>query len=138
MTDAILFACVCVAVGAAYFTGWTHSQIRARSFLDSAAIELRQSDEIAEQWRASAACIAEIHRCSGRVSDSNAQQLRSLARSWKAITAKQRADMSKLHRRAQRAESATAAARREAVGQRKRADWWRSEAKRLGWTKGGE
>lgn len=39
-----------------------------------------------------------------------------------------------LHRRAQRAESATAAARREAIGQRRRAEWWRKEVKRLGWT----
>lgn len=38
-----------------------------------------------------------------------------------------------IHRRAQRAESETAKARREAIGQRKRADWWKSEAKRLGW-----
>lgn len=39
----------------------------------------------------------------------------------------------RFHRRAQRAESATAKARREAIGQRRRADWWRAEAKRLGW-----
>lgn len=44
------------------------------------------------------------------------------------------AKLSNMHRRAQRAESATAAARREAIGQRMRADWWRCEAKRLGWT----
>jgi len=45
-----------------------------------------------------------------------------------------RAKLAAMHRRAQRAESATADARREAIGQRKRADWWRREAKRLGWT----
>lgn len=134
MTDAILFACVCVAVGAAYFTGWTHSQIRARGLLDSAAIELRQSDEIAEQWRANAACIEEIHRCSAKTSEALwNMKLDSTIQNWRSITAKQRADVARIHRRAQRAESATAAARREAVGQRKRADWWRSEAKRLGW-----
>jgi hypothetical protein len=44
-----------------------------------------------------------------------------------------RAKIAEMHRRAQRAERATAAARREAIGQRRRADWWRSEAKRLGW-----
>lgn len=44
-----------------------------------------------------------------------------------------RAKLTAMHRRAQRAESATASARREAIGQWKRADWWRREAKRLGW-----
>ena len=44
------------------------------------------------------------------------------------------ARLSNMHRRAQSAESRVAGWCREAIGQRKRADWWRSEAKRLGWT----
>lgn len=39
----------------------------------------------------------------------------------------------RIHRRAQRAESETARVRREAIGQRKRADYWRGWAKAHGW-----
>ena len=50
---------------------------------------------------------------------------------YDSVNADLRAKLSTTHRRAQRAESATADARREAIGQRKRADWWRREAKRI-------
>lgn len=43
--------------------------------------------------------------------------------------------VSAMHRRAQRAESEAIKGARTALGQSQRAEWWRSEAKRLGWPK---
>lgn len=45
-----------------------------------------------------------------------------------ALDASWRNAFDRMHRRAQRAESETARVRREAIGQRKRADWWRARA----------
>lgn len=48
--------------------------------------------------------------------------------------AEARARLAAMHRRAQLAENPTTHTRCEATFQRKRAEWWRGEAKRLGWT----
>lgn len=63
-------------------------------------------------------------------------RVRNFARAWAEAKARAEAanrNVMPFHRRAQRAEAETAQVRREAIGQRKRADYWKAEAKRLGW-----
>ena len=87
---------------------WTDAVKRLRAKLSDAE---RRLAEVGRELSIKDAHIAEMRRALGE----------------------QHAKLSNMHRRAQLAENPTTHTRCEATFQRKRADWWRSEAKRLGW-----
>ena len=88
---------------------WTDAVKRLRAKLSDAE---RRLAEVGRELSIKDAHIAEMRRALGE----------------------QHAKLSNMHRRAQLAENPTTHTRCEATFQRKRAEWWRGEANRLGWT----